>query len=32
MQYDLYYIHNRTLAMDVAILIHTLFLAMRGGI
>lgn len=29
-QYDLYYIRNRTFFMDVAILIHTLFFAMRG--
>lgn len=32
MQYDLYYIRNRGLFMDIAILIHTLFFAMRGGI
>lgn len=31
-QYDLYYIRNRGLFMDIAILIHTLFFAMRGGI
>jgi exopolysaccharide biosynthesis polyprenyl glycosylphosphotransferase len=31
-QYDLYYIRNRGFFMDVAILIHTLFFAMRGGI
>lgn len=31
-EYDLYYIRNRTFAMDVAILIHTLFFAIRGGI
>jgi lipopolysaccharide/colanic/teichoic acid biosynthesis glycosyltransferase len=30
-QYDLYYIRNRTLCMDWAILIHTLFFALRGG-
>lgn len=30
--YDLYYIRNRTLFMDMAILIHTLLFAMRGGI
>ena len=29
-QYDLYYIRNRTFFMDAAILIHTLFFAMRG--
>lgn len=29
-QYDLYYIRNRTFFMDMAILIHTLFFAMRG--
>lgn len=31
-QYDLYYIRNRGFFMDLAILIHTLFFAMRGGI
>jgi lipopolysaccharide/colanic/teichoic acid biosynthesis glycosyltransferase len=31
-QYDLYYIRNRGFFMDVAILIHTLFFAMRGGV
>jgi exopolysaccharide biosynthesis polyprenyl glycosylphosphotransferase len=31
-QYDLYYIRNRSFPMDVAILIHTLFLALHGGI
>jgi exopolysaccharide biosynthesis polyprenyl glycosylphosphotransferase len=31
-QYDLYYIRNRGFFMDVAILIHTLFFAMQGGI
>lgn len=30
-QYDLYYIRNRTLCMDWAILIHTLFFALCGG-
>ena len=30
--YDLYYIRNRSLSMDVAILIHTLLFAMRGGV
>ncbi len=30
--YDLYYIRNRTFLMDIAILVHTLFFAMRGGI
>jgi len=30
--YDLYYIRNRCFVMDIAILIHTLFFAMRGGI
>jgi exopolysaccharide biosynthesis polyprenyl glycosylphosphotransferase len=29
-QYDLYYIRNRTFFMDAAILVHTLFFAMRG--
>jgi exopolysaccharide biosynthesis polyprenyl glycosylphosphotransferase len=29
-QYDLYYIRTRTFFMDMAILIHTLFFAMRG--
>lgn len=29
-QYDLYYIRNRTLFMDIAILVHTVFFAMRG--
>jgi lipopolysaccharide/colanic/teichoic acid biosynthesis glycosyltransferase len=32
MQYDLYYICNRNLFMDLAILIHTLFFALRGGV
>ena len=31
-EYDLYYIRNRTFSMDAAILIHTLFFAIRGGI
>jgi exopolysaccharide biosynthesis polyprenyl glycosylphosphotransferase len=31
-EYDLYYIRNRTFAMDVAILIHTLIFTIRGGI
>jgi exopolysaccharide biosynthesis polyprenyl glycosylphosphotransferase len=31
-QYDLYYIRNRGFFMDIAILIHTLIFAMRGGI
>ena len=31
-QYDLYYIRNRGFFMDFAILIHTLFFAMRGGV
>lgn len=31
-QYDLYYIRNCGFFMDIAILIHTLFFAMRGGI
>jgi|GEM_PF-5089680 len=30
--HDLYYIRNRNLYMDLAILIHTLFFAMHGGI
>lgn len=30
--YDLYYIRNRTLWMDIAILLQTLFLTMRRGI
>ena len=29
-EYDLYYIHHRTLFMDFAILLHTLFFAVRG--
>lgn len=31
-QYDLFYIRNRTCCMDIAILIHTLLYAMRGGV
>lgn len=31
-QYDLYYIRNRGFFMDMAILVHTLIFAMRGGI
>ncbi|MGB8479620.1 MAG: exopolysaccharide biosynthesis polyprenyl glycosylphosphotransferase [Acidobacteriaceae bacterium] len=31
-EYDLYYIRNRTFFMDIAILIHTLFFAMHGGV
>jgi exopolysaccharide biosynthesis polyprenyl glycosylphosphotransferase len=31
-QYDLYYIRNRGFFMDIAILIHTFFFAMRGGV
>lgn len=31
-EYDLYYIRNRTFFMDVAILIHTLFFAMRQAV
>jgi exopolysaccharide biosynthesis polyprenyl glycosylphosphotransferase len=31
-QYDLYYIRNRGFFVDIAILIHTLFFAMRAGI
>ncbi len=30
MEYDTYYIRNRNVFMDVAILIHTVFFAMRG--
>jgi len=29
-QYDLYYIRNRSFFMDLAILLHTLVFAMRG--
>ena len=31
-QYDLYYIRNRSIWMDMAILFHTLFFAVGGGI
>ena len=31
-QYDLYYIRNRGIFMDVAILVHTLFFAIRRDI
>lgn len=31
-QYDLYYVRNRGFFIDIAILIHTLLFAMRGGI
>ena len=31
-EYDLYYIRNRGFFMDIAILVHTLFFAMWGGI
>ena len=31
-QYDLYYIRNRNIFMDMAILFHTLFFAVGGGI
>ena len=31
-EYDIYYIRNRTFFMDIAILIHTLFFAMHGGV
>jgi lipopolysaccharide/colanic/teichoic acid biosynthesis glycosyltransferase len=31
-EYDLYYIRNRGFFMDIAILIHTLFFVMQGGI
>jgi lipopolysaccharide/colanic/teichoic acid biosynthesis glycosyltransferase len=30
--YDLYYIRNKTLCMDLAILLHTVLFAMRGGV
>jgi lipopolysaccharide/colanic/teichoic acid biosynthesis glycosyltransferase len=30
--YDLYYIRNRSVSLDLSILIHTLFFAVRGGI
>jgi len=29
-EYDLYYIRNRGLFLDMAVLIHTFFFAMRG--
>jgi lipopolysaccharide/colanic/teichoic acid biosynthesis glycosyltransferase len=29
-EYDLYYIRNRSIFIDTAILVHTLFVAMRG--
>ena len=32
LDYDLYYVEHRGLFMDVAILIHTVLFAMRGGI
>ncbi len=32
LEYDLYYIRNRTFFMDAAILIHTLFFAIGGGV
>jgi exopolysaccharide biosynthesis polyprenyl glycosylphosphotransferase len=32
LHHDLSYIEHRTLSMDLAILIHTLFFAMRGGV
>ncbi len=32
LEYDLYYIRNRGFFLDLAILIHTLFFAMRGGV
>jgi exopolysaccharide biosynthesis polyprenyl glycosylphosphotransferase len=32
LEYDLYYIRNRTFFMDMAILIHTLLFAMGGGV
>jgi exopolysaccharide biosynthesis polyprenyl glycosylphosphotransferase len=31
-EYDFYYIRNRTFFMDVAILLHTLFFAIGGGV
>lgn len=31
-EYDLYYIRNRTFFMDMAVLIHTLIFAMGGGV
>lgn len=32
LQYDLYYIRNQGIFMDIAILIHTLFFAVQGGV
>ena len=32
MEYDLYYIRNRTFLMDIAILLHTLLFAIGGGV
>jgi lipopolysaccharide/colanic/teichoic acid biosynthesis glycosyltransferase len=32
MEYDLYYIRNRTFFMDIAILLHTLLFAIGGGV
>ena len=32
LEYDLYYMRNRGFFLDLAILIHTLFFAMRGGV
>ncbi len=32
LHHDLFYIRHRTLSMDLAILIHTLIFAMRGGV
>jgi lipopolysaccharide/colanic/teichoic acid biosynthesis glycosyltransferase len=32
LEYDLYYVRNRGWFMDLAILIHTILFAMRGGI
>jgi lipopolysaccharide/colanic/teichoic acid biosynthesis glycosyltransferase len=32
LEYDLYYIRNRTLFMDLAILVHTLVFAIGAGI
>lgn len=32
LEYDLYYIQNRSLFTDIAILIHTLFFALSGGV
>ena len=31
-QYDLYYIRNRSFFMDIAILVHTLLFAVRRGV